>query len=306
MDQLQDGQEKLVPTTMERIDQHRSQVDTASGPASYIDTGGSGRAAFFIHGLLTSSYLWRNVITQLDRQRRCVAIDLPLHGQTPAAAGQDFSLPGLARFVADVCDALDLAEVDLVANDTGGAIAQVFAAGHPDRLHTLTLTNCEAHDNVPPRGLRMAHLFARADQATGLGLLARLGPRQGRTPAARRRMFRSGYQDSSNLPDEVARAWLEPLFTNREQARQYLRMFAAIRARDLLAVEPALTQLAVPTLIVWGTGDKFFDPKWAWWLRDTIPGATEVVELDGARLWFPDERASELTAALRRHWQAHP
>ena len=89
--------------------------------------------------------------------------------------------------VADCCDALELAQVDLIANDTGGAIAQVFAAGNPDRLHTLTLTNCEAHDNLPPRGLRMAHLIARADQAAGLGVLARIGPRLGRTPKARRR-----------------------------------------------------------------------------------------------------------------------
>lgn len=62
----------------------------------------------------------------------------------------------------------------------------------------------------------------------------------------------------------------------------------------------------VPTLIVWGTGDVFFKRKWAYWLRDTIPGATEVIELKGARLFFPDERAPELTAALRRHWSAHP
>jgi pimeloyl-ACP methyl ester carboxylesterase len=295
-----------VPTTTERLDQHRREVDTASGPASCIDTGGPGRAALFVHGLMTSSYLWRNVISQLDEQQRCVAIDLPLHGQTPGVAGQDFSLPGLARFVADCCDALDLAEVDLVANDTGGAIAQVFAAGHPDRLHTFTLTNCEAHDNVPPRGLRLAHLLARADQATGLGLLARLGPRLGRTPAARRRMYRFGYQDAAHLPDDIAGAWLAPLFANRERAREYLRLFASIRARDLLAVEPALTQLEVPTLVVWGTGDKFFSPRWAYWLRDTIPGASEVVELDGARVLFPDERARELATALRRHWDAHP
>jgi len=76
----------------------------------------------------------------------------------------------------------------------------------------------------------------------------------------------------------------------------------SLHARDLLAIEPALARLQVPTLIVWGTGDIFFRRKWAYWLRDTIPGATEVVELDGARIFFPDERATELTEALRRHW----
>lgn len=299
-------EEKPVPTSTKSINEHRRQVDTRSGPASCIDTNGPGRAAVFVHGLATSSYLWRNVITQLDGQRRCVAIDLPLHGQTPAVAGQDLSLPGLAHFVTDCCDALDLTEVDLVANDTGGAIAQVFAAHHPDRLHTLTLTNCEAHDNVPPRALRMTHLLARADQAIRLGLLARLAPSLVRNPQGRRRFYRLSYQDAAVLPDEIARAWLEPLLANRGLARQYLHMFTSVRARDLLAVEPALSRLDVPTLIVWGTDDKFFSLDWAYWLRDTIPGATEVVELDGARLLFPDERASELTSALRRHWEAHP
>ena len=154
----------------------------------------------------TSSYLWRHVIDQLDGQRRCVAVDLPLHGQTPAAAGQDFSLPGLARFLADCCDALELTDVDLVANDTGGAVSQVFAAGHPERLHTLTLTNCEAHDNLPPKALA-ARGPARPD-----------GPvRPHRTPAGTRRppgpqmRLGSGYQDVASLPDDIARAWLEPL-----------------------------------------------------------------------------------------------
>jgi pimeloyl-ACP methyl ester carboxylesterase len=89
-------------------------------------------------------------------------------------------------------------------------------------------------------------------------------------------------------------------------ARQSQRLLTSLHARDLLAAEPALARLQVPTLIVWGTGDMFFRTKWAYWLRDTIPGASEVVEIDGGRLFFPDERAAELTAALRRHWEAHP
>ncbi|HEU5419735.1 MAG TPA: alpha/beta hydrolase [Streptosporangiaceae bacterium] len=287
---------------LEAFDKYRGEVRTGSGPASYIDTGGPGRPALFIHGVGTSSYLWRHVIGEFGGQRRCVAIDLPLHGRTPAAAGQDFSLPGLARFVADCCDELGLAGIDLVANDTGGAVAQVLAAGHASRLHTLTLTNCEAHDNLPPRALLPVVLLARS----GLPVwrLARRLPRD--IPRARRRFYGAGYQDISSLPEDVVRAWLEPLFGTAESARQFQRLMASLRARDLLAAEPALTRLDVPTLIVWGTSDNFFERRWAYWLRDTIPGATGVVELGGARLFFPDERAAELTTALRRHWAEHP
>jgi pimeloyl-ACP methyl ester carboxylesterase len=287
---------------LERLDKHRSQVRTRSGPASYVDTGGPGRPVLFVHGVGTSSYLWRNVIAELDGQRRCVALDLPLHGHTPAAPDQDFSLPGLARFVEDCCDALDLTGVDLVANDTGGAVSQVFAATHPERLHTVALTNCEAHTNMPPPALRPADLLLR------LGLpLWRLAGRLTSDPArGRQRFFGSGYQDVTRLPVDVSKAMLDPVLGSPPRARQFQRLMTSLHRRDLLAAEPALRRLQVPTVIVWGTADRFFDRKWAYWLRDAIPGATEVAEIDGGRLFFPDERAAELAAALRRHWDAHP
>jgi pimeloyl-ACP methyl ester carboxylesterase len=290
-----------MASEMERLDKHRSQLQTPSGPVSYVDTGGPGRPVLFVHGVGSSSYLWRNVIERLGGERRCVAFDLPLHGYTPAAAGQDFTLPGLARFIAGCCDALDLTDIDLVANDTGGAVSQVFAAGHAERLHTLTLTNCEAHDNMPPRALLPAVLLAR------MGLLARLAPRlmAPGNPRTARRVYGRVYQDVTRLPVEIARVWLEAQAGTPEAARQSQRLLTSLHARDLLAAEPALARLQVPTLIVWGTNDMFFRTKWAYWLRDTIPGASEVVEIDGGRLFFPDERAAELTAALRRHWAAH-
>jgi pimeloyl-ACP methyl ester carboxylesterase len=225
-----------------------------------------------------------------------------LHGHTPAAPDQDLSLPGLARFVEDCCDALGLSDADLVANDTGGAVSQVFAATHPERLHTFTLTNCEAHDNMPPPALRPAVQLARA----GLPLW-RLAGRMTRDPArGRQRFYGSGYEDVTHLPVDVARAMLDPVLGTPPRARQFQRLLAGLRDRDLLAAEPALRRLQVPTLIVWGTADRFFDCKWAYWLRDTIPGAAEVVEIGGGRLFFPDERAAELAAALRHHWDAHP
>jgi pimeloyl-ACP methyl ester carboxylesterase len=286
-----------MTSTMERLDKYRGQVQTSSGPASYVDTGGPGRVALFVHGLGTSSYLWRHVIDQLDGQRRCVAVDLPLHGHTPAAADQDFSLPGFARFLAQFCEGLELNDIDLVANDTGGAISQVFATGHPELLHTLTLTNCETHKNLPPKVLLPAAWLAH------MGLAARLSPRLLRDiRRGRKRFYGLGYQDIENLPEDLARFWLESQFATPELARQNQRIMTSLHARDLLAIEPALARLQVPTLIVWGTGDIFFRRKWAYWLLDTIPGATEVVELDGARIFFPDERATELTEALRRHW----
>src|SRR5205814_10028166 len=140
-------------------------------------------------------HLWRTVRARLAEQGCSVPVVLPLHGYTPAAADQDFTRPGLARFVADCCDALELTDFDMVANDTGGAVTQVFAAGHAERLHTLTLTNCEAHDNVPPKALLPAVWLAR------MGLHARLAPRlmAPGNPKTKKRVFGRTYQDISNL-----------------------------------------------------------------------------------------------------------
>jgi len=149
----------------------RCEVQTRSGPASCVDTDGGGCTALFVHGVGTSSFLWRHVFAQLEGERRCVAVDLPLHGRTPATVGQDFSLSALAEFVGDLCDAVGLADVDLVANDTGRAVAQILAARQTGRLRTLTLTNCEMHGHVPPSAFLPTVLLARA------GLLARSGPR---------------------------------------------------------------------------------------------------------------------------------
>jgi len=281
-------------------DSNRQTADTKSGPVGYTDVG-SGRPALFVHGVGTSGLLWRNVIGALKDERRCIALDLPLHGRTPVRPGQDLSLTGLAAVVEDFCEALDLTGVDLVANDTGGAVAQIVAAHQPQRLATFTLTNCETQGNVPPLAFKPAVWLARA------GLLAPLsGPRVLRNlRATRRRMYGIGYQDISKLPLEVVRAYLEPLAGTKELAKQAQRWIASLHNRDLAAVEPALKQLTVPTLIVWGTGDIFFRLRHAYRLRDTIPGATEVVTIDGGRLFFPDEQSSDLVTRLRAHWTAH-
>jgi len=102
----------------------------------------------------------------------------------------------------------------------------------------------------------------------------------------------------------VLRAYLAPLAESDMRARELQRCVAQLEPGPLLAVEPQLKELETPTLLVWGTGDQFFGLSWAHWLRDTIPGVTEIVEIEGAKLFFPDERAADLIPHLRRHWDA--
>jgi pimeloyl-ACP methyl ester carboxylesterase len=270
-------------------------VKTRSGDMAYVEAG-QGRVALFVHGVAMSSHLWRNVIAALRDERRCIAIDLPAHGATPARPA--YSLPALADAIEDFCDALDLTGIDLVANDTGGAIAQVFAARHPARLRTLTLTNCDTHDNMPPEQFQPTVALAERGE---------LAPVMASDDgfAATRVSIGSGYERPEALDDETFHRFIDPISGTPERAREFERFLVETHAADLLKVEPELSKLAVPTLVAWGTDDQFFTLNWAYWLRDTIPGVTEVVEIAGAKLFFPDERAADLVPHLRRHWSAN-
>jgi pimeloyl-ACP methyl ester carboxylesterase len=281
---------------LQELDAHRRTSATRSGEISYIDVG-TGPVALFVHGIATNAYLWRNVIEAVAPGRRCIAPDLPLHGQTPVAAGQDLSVAAMASVLDDFCDALGLADVDLVANDTGGAIAQVFAARNPQRLATLTLTNCDTSENLPPESFKpVVELAVSGTLApTAVELMNDLS-------AARDVSFGAAYEHPEDVDLEVVRAYLEPCVGTLERAREFERLLVSLDPGDLKAVEPQLRQLTVPTLVVWGTGDANFDVSWAYWLRDTIPGVTRVVTVDGARLFFPEERPAELVAPLEQHW----
>ncbi|GAA0368459.1 alpha/beta hydrolase [Microbispora corallina] len=277
----------------------RRTVTTRSGPVAYTEFG-EGPAALFVHGAGTNGGLWRHVVEAVRDERRCLAVDLPLHGGTPARPGQDLTLGGLAQVVEDFCDAAGLDRVDLVANDTGGGVAQVLVARRPDLARTLTLTNCDTRDDIPPAAFvpTIELAAAGAISATASALLADLD-------LVRASGLGAGYEHPDKVADETFRAYLEPVLGTPEAARQFERLLLSLGPADLVAADPALRRLTTPTLVVWGTGDVFFDVRWAHWLRDTIPGVTEVVEVDGARLFFPEERPDDLVPHLRRHWAAH-
>ncbi|MGH3254376.1 MAG: alpha/beta fold hydrolase [Streptosporangiaceae bacterium] len=280
------------------LNEHRHTATTRSGEISYLDIG-TGPVALFVHGIASNAYLWRHVIGAVAAQRRCIAIDLPLHGQSPVTAEQDLSLAALAAGLEDFCEALGLTGIDLVANDTGGAIAQIFAARQPGRLATFTLTNCDTQNDMPPDAMKPLIELAAAGQLapTAVAMIADLD-------AAAQASFASAYEHLDRMDRDVIRSYMEPCFGTLERARQFERLLTSLDAEDLRAVEPGLKELTVPTLMVWGTGDTFFDVSTAYWLRDTIPGATGVVTVDGARLFFPEERPMDLVPHLERHWAA--
>jgi pimeloyl-ACP methyl ester carboxylesterase len=282
-----------------QLEGHRRTAATELGDISYLEYG-DGPTALFVHGVFTNAFFWRNVLPAVGTRRRCIAIDLPAHGQTRTTDSWDLSLGGLSQALVALCDGIGADQVDLVANDTGGAVAQIFAATNPQRLRSFTLTNCDTQGNIPPADFAPIVDLARqgmlADAVKSLATDLTLA----RSDAG----FGSGYERPEELPDEVLHAYLAPFAESDLRARELERCVAQLEPEPLLAVEPQLKELDTPTLLVWGTADPFFDLSWARWLRDTIPGVTGIVEIEGAKLFFPDERAADLIPHLRRHWDA--
>ena len=218
---------------VEALQGYRRSTVTASGPVSYLDVG-QGRPAIFIHGLIANSLLWRHVISAVaSDQRRCIAIDLPGHGHTPPAdVNADVSLTGLARRVIELCDHLDLDRFDLVANDTGGAVAQIVAAYVGDRLSTFTLTDCDTEGNTPPT------LFRPITIAAQLGLITRVGPYLAARRHLMHRVLGIGYQHPRRLPDQVVDAYATPVLGTADSARALSRIITALSSADLTCRAP--------------------------------------------------------------------
>ena len=272
----------------------RQTLTTASGDIAYTESG-AGPVAVFVHGLATGGALWRHVIEQVDGTTRCIAVDLPLHGGT--APREDPSVTAMAQMIVDMCQRLGLDQIDLVGNDAGGVIAQIVAARHPELLRSLVLTNCDTEGNFPPPS------FMPVIEAAARGELAPLLTVAAAHPdAARMSPLATGYEHPDKVPDEVWREYLMPIGGTLERARLFERMLTALVPAELDAVAGRLRHLDVPVLLVWGTAEEALGLEWAYRLRDVIPGAREVIEVDGGKLFFPEERPGTLAVELRRHW----
>jgi pimeloyl-ACP methyl ester carboxylesterase len=277
----------------------RDRVKTASGHIHYTDQG-AGPVALFVHGVLLNGHVWRHQLTHLSDLRRCIAVDLLAHGDTEIASDQDVSMAANANMLKEFLDALAVDQVDLVGNDSGGGIAQIFAALYPQRVRSLTLTNCDAHDNWPPEAFKPFLSMAAAGGLRGV-LEAMLADKSVyRSPQA----LGPAYEHPDRLSDDTIERYLRPLVRTEQRTHDFQRFLAAFDNAQTVKVEGRLKTLRAPTLIAWGTDDIYFPVKWSRWLAETIPGTRKRVELDGARIFFPEERWAEFNQELREHWLA--
>jgi pimeloyl-ACP methyl ester carboxylesterase len=276
-------------------------IELPQGRLSYRVAGpedSSAPAVVFVHGLLVNGELWTGTADALAEQGiRSYAPDLPLGSHTLALSEDaDVSPRGVARLILDFLAALDLDDVTLVGNDTGGALCQFVIDTDASRIGRLVLTNCDAFDKFPP---------------PPFGSLVVLGRRPGRlraimkttrSTAIRHSVLGYGGLVAKPLDAELTERWASPCRTDRAIARDTARFLKAIDKRDLLDVSTRLGQFAKPVLLVWGEADRFFKVTLAERLSNAFPDA-RLVRIDGGRTFvpldYPERVADEITAFTR-------
>jgi pimeloyl-ACP methyl ester carboxylesterase len=271
------------------------QLDLSAGPIDYVDTGGDGPPIVLLHGLLMDASLWADVIAGLGAEHRCIAPTLPLGAHEHAMRdGSDVSVRGVAALVTELLDRLDLRDVTLVGNDTGGALVQLLMAGGADRVGRVVLVSCDAFDNYPPG------LTGRTLVRTG-----RLAPRlfglfmqQLRLRPVRRLPLAFGWLTKRG--DAVTKRWLRPVLKQQAIRRDTVRVLRSITAEPGMLVELAerLPSFDRPALIVWARDDRVMPPEHGARLAELLPHA-RLVEVDDSYALIPLDQPAALVAALR-------
>jgi pimeloyl-ACP methyl ester carboxylesterase len=264
---------------------------TVAGPES-----STRPSVIFSHGLLVDGTLWQRTADALAAQGiRSVSPDLPLGSHRIAlSADADLSPRGVAQLMNDLLAALELTDVTLVGNDTGGALCQFLIDDDASRIGRLVLTNCDAFDQFPPPPFGILVAAGRSERRIK-PMLASM-----KMTALRHSMLGYGGLAATKLDPQLTRAWIEGGLRDADVRRDTAKFMRGVEPADLLDVSTRLTQFGKPVSIVWGDADRFFKFSMATRLREAFADAS-LHRIEGARTFValdaPEQLAAEIAAA---------
>jgi len=272
-----------------------NQIELSAGTIDYEDTGGDGPTLVLLHGLLMGASLWDDVIADLSVDHRCVAPTLPLGAHRHAMhADADLSLRGIARLVAELLDRLDLRDVTVVGNDTGGALVQLLVCDGAPRVSRIVLASCDAFDNFPP-GLTGKTLVLTGKLPPALfGLFMQ----QMRLRPLRRLPIAFGWLTKRG--DAATARWMKPVLQQREIRRDTVRVLRAAAAEKhvLLDAAECLPTYDRPALVVWASEDRVMPPDHGRRLTELLPHG-RLVEIPDSYTLIPLDQPARLAASIR-------
>ncbi len=242
------------------------QAPTHLGPIEYRDVG-SGPPLVFLHLVLAEASHWDKMPALLADGYRCIFPTLPMGAhRLPAHADADLSVAGLARAVAELLAYLDLRQVTLVGNDSGGAISQVVAVNHPQRLARVVLSNCDMYDDFPPK--LFAYFSLLPYLPGGLKLAGH---------ALKIRLFWGLPFVFGRLTNEVDAVkidrWADALLASAEVRRDARKVLLGFGPQVTNWAAGELKKTHLPFLVVWGADDKAFRPRLAQRFCAEVPTA---------------------------------
>ncbi|MGW7268594.1 alpha/beta fold hydrolase [Streptomyces sp. NPDC054842] len=271
------------------------EIELSAGTIAYEDTGGDGPVVVLLHGLLMDASLRDGPLADLSADHRCVAPTLPLGAHRhPLRSGADLSLPGVARLVAELLDRLDLRDVVLVGNDTGGALVQLLLADGAPRVRRAVLVSCDAFDNFPPGATGRTLLLAGRLSPWLFGLFMR----QLRLKAVRRLPIAFGWL--TRRGDAATARWVRPVTELPGVRRDTVRLLRAAAADTgfLLAAAGRLAAFERPVLVVWAAEDRVMPPEHGRRLAQLLPHAW-LVEVPDSYTLVPLDRPARLARLIR-------
>jgi len=270
------------------------EITLTPGTIRYRDVG-RGPTIVFVHGALVNGGLWRKVVPLLARDFRCIVPDLPLGSHArPMRPDADLAPLAFARAIAELLEKLDLRDVTLVGNDTGGALCQLVATRHPERIGRLVLTPCDAFENFPPKLFAGFLLAARVPALLGAVLQAT------RLRAVARSPMVYGWLAKHGLDDAALDSYLRPVRESREVLRDLAKVARGIDPRLTLEAAERLRGFDRPVLLAWAPEDRLFPVAHAERLAALLPDA-RVARIDDAYTFVSEdqpERLAELIAAF--------
>ncbi|MFF1823795.1 alpha/beta fold hydrolase [Kribbella sp. NPDC058245] len=269
-----------------------STVVLPSGEIEYVEQG-AGPAVVFVHGLLVNGKLWRKVVPQVAAAGfRCIAPDWPLGAhRIPMPADADLTPPGVANLIAEFLEALDLTDVTVVANDTGGALTQLLMTNHPERVGRVVLTPCDAFEDFFPSP------FDRMPKLMKLPGAIWLGSRLLQLPIVQRQPNTFGWLAKRGIPAEILKDYLRPIRDSAAIRRDATRFIGAVDNKYTLNAATALKDFAKPVLLVRAADDRIFRPHLFDRLAKTLPNAT-IVTIEDSYSFIPEDQPDELAQRI--------
>jgi pimeloyl-ACP methyl ester carboxylesterase len=270
----------------------RRIVQVPAGSIEYRECG-IGPAIVFVHGVGVNGDLWRGVAPRLAGEYRCITPDLPWGAHSiPLRQDADLSLPGMARITADFLDAIDVEDVTIVANDTGGAVSQVLVGSHPERVGRLVLTSCDAFEKFPPTPQKYLELVARSRALMWLVAYTARFKLVQRLPTA------YGFVTSRPMPAEIMSSFTTPMRQNRGVRRDFRRMLRAVDTRYTFQAAERLPSFDKPALVLWAENDKIFPREHGRRLAALLPRG-EFELMPDSRTFIPEEQPERLADRVR-------